>query len=808
MKSVFALVLAFLLGFLSIPVTVSAAEQKQVKVAVLSDVHIFPSELTGGYCDAFWEENTNDGKLTGQTESLLVSALAAIEQRAAEGEVDYLLISGDLTRQGEYAGHTKLAACLEAFEAATGVQVAVIPGNHDINNDSARDYSSGAAQPARFITPEEFKVVYAKLGYDLAEAAYTPPAGEYGGGLSYTAKLGDFRLIAIDSCKYSDDYGGHSTGGKIGRGLMAWVLEQCARANAANEPILGMLHHNLTEHIGLEESLFKDYMLDDYRAVRETLADAGMHFALTGHIHVEEIGKAVSDSGETLFDISTAALQTYPCTFKTIRITAIADGTITADVASHAADEALPVTVNGVTYPQPFRKTAFALTYWTAEEKGLAAFAAQGVAGALHGQLDNIRRAGGILAFLKQSGVDLEQILRDALGGGLTVGEWNVFTEKNILGLLDDVLAQIDGLYINNPDRLDALLGDVFENLFSLQLSELPCTRFIETLGFGDPNKPGTLEDFGNSALAYIYSHADDYSTDAFFMDVVDKAESGELLDLILDEAVAIILDDVLCGELLPALKLRPQSMFVSQIGKDTLGCLLNLILEALCGTASRSGVAQLLRSMGVNALVGVAKPAVALALPAELKNGINSVLNLLIHEMITAHSPTGHTDATLVYDGSIPVALDDRNSDFRAPFDVSAALGDNGTSAKIIWYTKRSVTATDIQLENAPVGLHAVKTTENAVCLVKQLDLGVAKIMGEELQATKHIVMLEGLIPGQTYTYEIGDFARGWSGSYVLNENGTAEIDGWQQFINGLATAWQWISAIFGGLLCGLLGL
>lgn len=63
---------------------------------------------------------------------------------------DVLLISGDLTKDGEREGHEALAGILERFEEETGAQVYITPGNHDLNNSNAMNFNtdSGEAVPA------------------------------------------------------------------------------------------------------------------------------------------------------------------------------------------------------------------------------------------------------------------------------------------------------------------------------------------------------------------------------------------------------------------------------------------------------------------------------------------------------------------------------------------------------------------------------------------------------------------------------------------------------------------------------------
>lgn len=56
---------------------------------------------------------------------------------------DVLLVSGDLTKDGELESHEQLAERLEKFKKEVpGVKVYVINGNHDINNENAKNYNT------------------------------------------------------------------------------------------------------------------------------------------------------------------------------------------------------------------------------------------------------------------------------------------------------------------------------------------------------------------------------------------------------------------------------------------------------------------------------------------------------------------------------------------------------------------------------------------------------------------------------------------------------------------------------------------
>ena len=139
-------------------VPANAKSPVKLRVALISDIHLYPEELAGGYNEAF-QEDQYLGRSHEQTPGTLRSALAAIKARASRGEIDYLLIPGDLTREGERLGHVRLAEILRKFEGETGVPVAVVPGNHDINNNGAATFVGGVKEKVPSVTSAEFRQI-------------------------------------------------------------------------------------------------------------------------------------------------------------------------------------------------------------------------------------------------------------------------------------------------------------------------------------------------------------------------------------------------------------------------------------------------------------------------------------------------------------------------------------------------------------------------------------------------------------------------------------------------------------------------
>ena len=105
----------------------------------------------------------NDGTIVPYLDEITEAFLE--EVRTAHPSA--LVLSGDLSQNGEKANHEALAEKLERVQAA-GIPVLVIPGNHDINHPWAATYFDDQVSPAEGTSSEEFYQIYHKFGYDQA----------------------------------------------------------------------------------------------------------------------------------------------------------------------------------------------------------------------------------------------------------------------------------------------------------------------------------------------------------------------------------------------------------------------------------------------------------------------------------------------------------------------------------------------------------------------------------------------------------------------------------------------------------------
>ena len=104
-----------------------------------------------------------------------------------------LVLSGDLSQNGEKANHEALAEKLERVQAA-GIPVLVIPGNHDINHPWAATYFDDQVSPAE----EQVRKSFTRFTISLAMIRRCPRLPD---SLSYVYRLDEkYWLMMLDSC--------------------------------------------------------------------------------------------------------------------------------------------------------------------------------------------------------------------------------------------------------------------------------------------------------------------------------------------------------------------------------------------------------------------------------------------------------------------------------------------------------------------------------------------------------------------------------------------------------------------------------
>lgn len=799
---ILSVVLVVALVAACIPLTVSA-NSSEIRFGVISDIHYIAPSLRNPESEVWQEFVQNKYKEYNEADSLLDNALDGVLRNAVEGGENYVLIPGDLTKDGELESHKALAEKLEAFEKETGIQVLVIPGNHDINNSNGVTFENGIKESTAKTSPEQFREIYADFGFDLADSFFVPDEGKKGGMLSYAVTLGNYRLIAIDSCIYSNDNGAedneHETAGQLAEGLLDWIKAECAEAEENGLTVIGMQHHNLVPHTSIEEATLFAFVINDWLKIADAYADAGMHYVFTGHLHSNDVAKHVSDNGEAVYDILTPSLTGFPNYYKIVDFKATGDK-VTMDMETLDVDEYQPVVSDdGTVHAKPFKLTySFGRTFG---ENGLKDLAMGAIESLLDDYLTAIKEVGGLLEFLKTMNLDLEQIIVDALGtNGLQLGSFEILTvSSNVMGFIGDFASQIDEAYVNNPDKLMSIVEDILDKVLNYKLSDMPATMLTDV--FGQEVADGcTFGEYAQTILYYYYNGDEDISDYPYITDVLERFDSGELAQEVFNLLREVLVTDLVQGELLATLEFNPGELFPEGNVFYVFGRVLQGITETLLG--------------GNNSFGNLIDSVLSIPLVPENYSSIDAIIDHLMNEYLTQsqYESWGYTirwmlesfvldsnpadkldsKAVIVYNGKEDVEVTKEN--YRLPSHIAVSLGeDSSTQMSITWLTKYSVTGTDIELVpysenpkftgNPTSGKKVEASCEQVGKTYFGADLGILGLMPYTRDYAKHTIKLSGLEKGTKYCYRVGDAERGWWSEAGVIETASGNDEGFTFF-------------------------
>ncbi len=292
-RTVLSVLTALCIAAAALPVC-AKDDDSPLKLTVAADTHFQCEADLGDFSDDYTAHLLNpdvygyastQGQMNYESEAILAEMLTEFE----DSDSEFLLIAGDLTC-GKRNSHLAFAEYLRRTEQRSGKQIFVINGNHDCDAESSETY----------ISMEEFRRIYAEFGYDEAVSRHEDSA-------SYAVDLNnDYRLLAVDSCIYSEDEG------RISDSVFDWIKAQVSQAKKDGKTLVAMMHHSILPHYELQP------MIDKWRFFAGWFADNGIRTVLTGHIHANDISSAVSDCGNTLYDVQTGALISSPNTYRVL----------------------------------------------------------------------------------------------------------------------------------------------------------------------------------------------------------------------------------------------------------------------------------------------------------------------------------------------------------------------------------------------------------------------------------------------------------------------------------------------------------
>lgn len=279
-----------------------ANKKQPVSFYLISDLHHYAPSL-GIEGSAFEERYHSDQKCIAETGAILD---AVIDKLLEDKKINIVLISGDLTCNGEKESHLDLIPKLRRLKNA-GKRVIAITATHDYN-DSPKRYKGDSVLSATPTTREELFNLYYEFGPDEALSIHRKSH-------SYAVKLAPgYRLLALN-----DDGNGRSFCGYFPEHLN-WILEQIKAAHEAGDEVIAMTHHPVLPPTPIYPLISKRDMLGDYEKTSEILADSGVQFIFTGHTHMNNIAVKETAKGNIIYDINTASAVGYAGNIRKIEL--------------------------------------------------------------------------------------------------------------------------------------------------------------------------------------------------------------------------------------------------------------------------------------------------------------------------------------------------------------------------------------------------------------------------------------------------------------------------------------------------------
>lgn len=295
----------------------ATARSTSKRVVIISDVHLLsPDLVTPGA--AIDRADAGETKMMAQSDAIMT----AITDSIINLEPAVVLITGDLTHNGERASHERMAEHLERM-AAHGIKSLVIPGNHDCNNPYAQRFDGDRTSPVPTVSRNEFAQIYHNHGYGSGSRRDTA-------SLSYCCEpIDGIVIIGIDSnmdehntlVSQGDTANSYHNSGRIKPETLKWVIDQAALARQQGKQVIAMMHHHLVPHFDREDQLLPNYIIKDHREVALQLMQAGIHIMFTGHLHVTDAATYHNDERtDSIVEIATGSAICYPFSIRTATI--------------------------------------------------------------------------------------------------------------------------------------------------------------------------------------------------------------------------------------------------------------------------------------------------------------------------------------------------------------------------------------------------------------------------------------------------------------------------------------------------------
>ena len=263
------------------------SETDKIDIIIGTDLHYLSPSLTDEGEFFLKTIASGDGKLVQYSEQITDAFFSEVK----EANPDVLILSGDLTFNGEKQSHLDFKQKLSVLKSS-GINVLVIPGNHDIDYPFAYYYEGDNAYSTENVSEKEFKNIYSSFGYDTAISRDK-------NSFSYLHPISkDLYILMLDTNTEKKP-------NQIRNSTLNWIEDELKKAYEENINVICVSHQNLLQH---NKVFSNGFVINNNTKLLSLFEKYNVSLNLSGHMHIQNISKSIGN----VYDIATGSLAVAP----------------------------------------------------------------------------------------------------------------------------------------------------------------------------------------------------------------------------------------------------------------------------------------------------------------------------------------------------------------------------------------------------------------------------------------------------------------------------------------------------------------
>ena len=277
----------------------------KTKLAFVSDIHYYSPRL-GVTGRAYELRSGADQKCLAESGAITDAALSFL----AQSDVDALVVSGDVSNDGERCSHEEIREKLAGFQKAKPVYL--ITSTHDwcTDGNARRFEGDNVFHDVDTLDAPALDAFYESFGRNACIDTFVNGRGFHSRCYQISAGL---RLLAVN-----DDMDGEGGRSGYSEAHLQWMERQIRAAKASGMDVIATEHHLLLHNIsGL---INKGQSIADNFDVAARLADAGLRLIFVGHSHFQRTTEFTSPAGNKITQVNVGALCGYPAPINFVEV--------------------------------------------------------------------------------------------------------------------------------------------------------------------------------------------------------------------------------------------------------------------------------------------------------------------------------------------------------------------------------------------------------------------------------------------------------------------------------------------------------